>query len=93
MDLMQLPGKPTYIRGTAPNDTGEKMGIRIGTYGKGSCDAEGTGPEFNPLTEINKYGQANPFQDPSRGRFGTCVTDDTGVDNTGVCSWAMYDLE
>ena len=35
----------------------------------GDCDAEFTGPEFNPLTEKDKYGNLNPFQDPARGRI------------------------
>ena len=43
------------------------------TASDGICSAEATGPEFNPLTERNKYGQLNPFQDPSRGRIESCT--------------------
>ena len=39
------------------------------------CSSEATGPEFNPLTERNKYGQLNPFQDPTRGRIDSCILD------------------
>ena len=37
-----------------------------------------TGAEFNPLTEISKYGTLNPFQDPSRGRIADLTTDAAG---------------
>ena len=36
-----------------------------------------TGSEFNPLAEIDKYGNPNPFQDPSRGTIADIVGDDT----------------
>ena len=36
-----------------------------------------TGSEFNPLEEIDMYGNRNPFQDPLRGRINNFVVDDT----------------
>ena len=39
------------------------------------CPVAATGEEFNPLTEKNRYGQANPFQDPTRGRIEKCITE------------------
>ena len=48
-----------------------------GVIGDGqTCDQ--VGDEFNPLSEVNKYGQVNPYQDPTRGRFADITTDTTG---------------
>ena len=40
--------------------------------------AEG-GDEFNPLHEVDSYGNANPYQDPTRGRFELVKTDEAGA--------------
>ena len=37
--------------------------------------AAGTGEEFNPLKEVNKYGIQNPYQDPGRGTIEDLVAD------------------
>ena len=48
-----------------------------GVIGNGqTCDQ--VGDEFNPLTEVNKYGQVNPYQDPARGRIADITTDANG---------------
>ena len=56
--------------------------IRINEYGKTRDDegmeCQGVGTEFNPLKEVNKYGVANPYQDPSRGRISDINTDENG---------------
>ena len=51
-----------------------KLG-RLMTDVDSMCSVEATGPEYNPLTEFNKYGQPNPFQDPTRGRIDSCTFD------------------
>ena len=49
------------------------MSVRIKETGKiGSGEADdclGSGGEFNPLFEKDKYGNPNPYQDPARGRI------------------------
>ena len=47
------------------------------TGGGGMCEAGGL--EFNPLTEVDKNGRVNPYQDPARGRIDDITADDTGL--------------
>lgn len=42
-------------------------------------DCSEGGAEFNPLHEVDRYGNANPYQDPTRGRFELVKTDDAGA--------------
>ena len=37
-----------------------------------------SGAEFNPLREVNRYGEQNPYQDPRRGRFDVIQADAEG---------------
>ena len=48
------------------------------------CSAEATGKEFNPLTEFDKYGRPNPFQDPTRGRIDSCTFEIDADDENAV---------
>ena len=48
----------------------------------------GSGPEFNPLTEKDRYGEVNPYQDPARGRFV-----DVTADSEGEIELKLTDLE
>ena len=57
------------------------------------CSAEATGKEFNPLTEFNKYGQSNPFQDPTRGRIDSCTFDPVANDPSQVSCLIGKSLE
>ena len=43
--------------------------LRIGLFGAMGEDCANVGPEFNPLREINRWGEVNPYADPTRGRF------------------------
>ena len=61
-----------------------KLG-RLMTDTDAMCSVEATGPEYNPLTEFNKYGQPNPFQDPTRGRIDSCSFD-TDANNASAVS-------
>ena len=53
---------------------------RLMTDETDACSTVATGKEYNPLTEFNKYGQANPFQDPTRGRIDSCLFDEYAAD-------------
>ena len=81
IQLAQFPGKASKYQTTL--DLGEgtySVTIRsTGNIGDGlnvSC-ANG-GDEFNPLFETDKYGNPNPFQDPSRGTIADIVVDVNG---------------
>jgi hypothetical protein len=37
------------------------------------------GEEYNPLKELDKYNEPNPYQDPSRGTIADIVSDSTGA--------------
>ena len=48
-------------------------------YGKVEDDVDGNvctfvGEEFNPLSEVDQSGRANPFQDPNRGTMPDFTT-------------------
>ena len=86
VEFAQVPGKAVMIRSEAGlalvADTTYELKLR--EYGKiqrtgggGVCEAGGL--EFNPLTEVDKYGQVNPYQDPARGRIDDITADDTGL--------------
>ena len=66
----EIGWKPSQIQGTfeiVTGDVGDVYNFRINEYGRlmtetaTMCTPEATGPEFNPLTEKNHYGQVNPF--------------------------------
>ena len=81
LELAQLPGHPIYVRGSITGlsaDTQYLMSINEKGRLGASCDAADTGDEFNPLFETDKYGNPNPFQDPSRGRLTLPVSDASG---------------
>ena len=84
LQLAQLPGKATLyqvnLSAATPLSTIQVQIKENGKVGSGEglpdC-ADATGSEFNPLSEIDKYGNLNPFQDPSRGRIADLVGDET----------------
>ena len=83
LQLAQLPGKATLyqvnLSAAIPMSTFQvqiKENGKVGS-GDGLPDCAVTGSEFNPLTEIDKYGNRNPFQDPSRGIIAELVGDDS----------------
>ena len=55
-----------------------KYKIVINKYATIGDTCTDVGGEFNPLNEINQWGQANPHQDPSRGRFEEVAADGQG---------------
>ena len=69
MQFAQLPYYPTKARGSFGVEyfeEGTVVDVRINLMGKlysedDYCDASVTGPEFNPLTEKNHYGDVNPY--------------------------------
>ena len=64
------------LKGLTP-DTKYKIVInKYATIGDTCTDVGG---EFNPLHEVNAYGQANPHQDPTRGRFEEIKADAAGL--------------
>jgi len=94
LEFMQLPGKPIYLRETAPLDpttVGSSISVTINELGRLAladglmmCLPPATGDEFNPLTEVNKYGMKNDFQDPSRGTIDSCEVTAETMDATCV---------
>ena len=84
IQFAQFPGKPILYRGSLNGaDADEVLAITInelGVIGDGAtCDQ--VGDEFNPLAEIDKYGQQNPYQDPARGTInaGSLTADASGI--------------
>lgn len=82
--MAQFPGKPIIYQVSADSlaaDTTFTLTVgTTGVVGDGAvCDS--VGDEYNPLAEIDKYGQPNPYQDPARGRIngGMITTDSTGA--------------
>jgi len=79
IQIAQLPGKPAIVQQKLNDITSAALSatqtfkIRINTLGKLGVDCADVGEEFNPMTEKDKYGRANPFQDPKRGRIDDCV--------------------
>ena len=83
------------IRGEvlSQNEATIKVYFRINKLGRlmtdvdRMCSVEATGSEYNPLAEFNKYGQPNPFQDPTRGRIDSCMpfNPDENVANAVSC--------
>ena len=69
LQFAQFPGKPILYRGGLTASASAVVSVTInelGVIGDGAtCD--NVGDEFNPLAEIDKYNQPNPFQDPARG--------------------------
>ena len=71
--MAQFPGKPIIFRMLYANGVLSDSEYTItvnetGVVGDGmTCD--NVGDEYNPLAEIDKYGQPNPYQDPARGRI------------------------
>lgn len=67
--------------------------ITINTTGKigdgTTCDE--VGEEYNPLAEIDKYGNQNPYQDPARGTINArkLTTDGSGAITVAPSSEAV----
>ena len=84
IQLVQFPGMPVQARWFSPDLypslDGQVWTVRIYEYGRlGGDECTDIGAEFNPLTERNKRGEVNPFQDPSRGRINDITFDSDGM--------------
>ena len=61
---------------TSSVSAGEEIFVRVRPFGDTSDNCANIGTdEYNPLREEDKDGNANPYQDPSIGRFPSFVTD------------------
>ena len=81
--MAQFPGKPILYRmnlGALIPSTDYTLTINeTGKIGDATtCDEVGS--EFNPLTETDKFGNKNPYQDPTRGTIngGVATADENG---------------
>ena len=60
--LVQFPGNPLKAKTELENlDAETEYKIRINLYGAMGEQCELTGPEYNPLREINHLGEQNPY--------------------------------
>ena len=60
--LVQFPGHPVKAKTELEDlDPETEYKIRTNLYGSMGDQCELTGPEFNPLREINSYGEQNPY--------------------------------
>ena len=80
IQLAQMPGKAVMARINLQDlpDTADTYAIRVQECATTGAGCDNLGDEYNPLTEKDKLGRANPYQDPSRGRFENISV--TGVD-------------
>jgi hypothetical protein len=80
IQLAQMPGKSTQAKinfvGLTPDST---IALRVNELGDTSNSCGSIGDEYNPLTEKDKLGRANPYQDPTRGRFTNVTVDAAGA--------------
>ena len=77
--MAQRPFSPVYLRIMMQNLTPDTdYEVRVRTYGYLGEECLGSGDEFNPMLEVNKYGWANPHQDPKRGRVDDIKSDADG---------------
>ena len=80
VSLMQAPGSAVMAKvalSGAEADSDYRISIKM--QGAMGADCSMGGTEFNPLHEADAYGNPNPFQDPSRGRFELVKTDAAGA--------------
>lgn len=78
-DLAQLPGQGIKVRADIRGlMSGNTYMICINMYGNTSGNCANIGKEYNNLREYDYYGNANPHQDPLRGRAGPMVADQQG---------------
>lgn len=74
LELAQMSGYSIYVKGTlGPFETPNNI-LKINELGRlgiedDRCSEENTGAEFNPLNEVDRHGNPNPYQDPARGRI------------------------
>jgi hypothetical protein len=57
---------------------GQNYEFRVRRFGYTGADCLNSGPEFNPLQEVNRYNVPNPYQDPTRGRIVEVTADENG---------------
>ena len=80
INLMQKPGSPIMAKVVlSGGDADSDYRIQIRKLGAMGDDCSQGGDEFNPLNEVDSYGNANPYQDPTRGRFELVKTDGSGA--------------
>lgn len=79
IQFAQLAGKATKYQATLTGGaTSETFTAVIREAGKIGASCADAGEEYNPLTELDKYGNPNPYQDPSRGTIADIVSDGSG---------------
>ncbi len=76
-----MPHQETRVKST----TSEVTGLTITINKNGNCAAPGD--EFNPLKEVDQYGNPNPYQDPTRGRIAAKTAPD------GETSTMLYNFQ
>ena len=78
--LVQYPGYASMVKyDLAGLDAEADYSLRINKNGVLGDQCSKTGGEYNPMSEINQWGQWNPFQDPARGRLTMVQSDADGV--------------
>ena len=89
IQFAQLVGKASKYQATLSSLPAGDATVLIRTTGAiaDGTDCTVAGDEFNPLKELDKYGNPNPYQDPSRGTIAAIT-----VDGTGAASVAPTDL-
>jgi hypothetical protein len=94
--IAQLPGKPPIVKGSLTGFTASssnRLTIRESAALGAACATAGTADEYNPLTEKDKYGRANPYQDPSRGRLVDLVVTSAGANTEYGQNYLLQNLE
>ena len=94
IQLAQMPGKAVMARVNFTGLTADTT-YAIRAHENGTIAAAGCadiGDEYNPLTEKDKLGRANPYQDPTRGRFTNITTDSTGSIADGIQKDVLLNL-
>ena len=76
IQLAQSPGKAIAMKTTTTDAPEATYKLTVGTYGVDLTDCSANLPEFWPLQELDRYGAPNQYQDPTRGRFEACTTED-----------------
>ena len=79
IEISQDSGKATKVQGDFDSLTPDtEYFLRINKLGKLGADCMDTGDEYNPLYEVYQ-GEANPKQDPTRGRIDLITSESDGT--------------
>lgn len=80
IQFAQMPGGAITVKFDLNNlDTETEYRVQVNQKGRLGMDCMATGGEFWPMEEKDPYtGEANPYQDPSRGRISNITSDEHG---------------